>query len=186
MAINTETGAEFVSAMQIIFGKTAEQTKEFVEKSVTGANTALKTEILKEIDLKAGDITALQNAMDTFYTAVDKADIEGEDGVINLGGTFTSIFAKVGLNKAQIDTLTTTVTNLETSLNSKIDAIKKAGEDLAIVVTNIKTSVAGYLERLTAIELVGKNNKDFITGAMEQMATSGATIATATATTYGL
>ena len=197
MSVDTQAGKDFVLAMQGLFGQTATQTKEFVENSITGATGALRTEILGEMNLKAGDVKALQNAMTAFYNAVDGADLEGEDGTINLSGTFTSIFAKIGLNESNIATLNTTVTNLESALNTKIADVKKAGEDLAVVVNNLKTTLQGAIDnliervtllenRMTTVETKSQNNKDFIEGAQAQMATATTDVVANTKSVYGL
>lgn len=197
MTAEKQAGTDFVVAMQSLFGQTVTQTKEFVEKSTTEKNDALRTEILAEMDLKAGDVTALKNAMDAFYNAVDGADLEGEDGTINLDGTFTSIFARIGLNEGQISTLSTTITNLESALNTKIANVKKAGEDLAIVVGNIKTTLQSAIDglaervsllesRMTANEAVATGNKDWRQGATEQMGIAATEVVANTKAVYGL
>jgi formyltetrahydrofolate synthetase len=156
MAVDNPSGVGFVQAMTALFGETATETKEYVDKLVLEKTGDLKTELLAEIDLKEGDVTALQAAMKAFYDAVDAADAE-QDGEINLADTFTSIFAKIGLNESNLGKLTTTVANLETALNDRIDAIKKAGEDtvvaLAQVKENLEASIASLVERVSSLEL---------------------------------
>jgi len=171
---------EFIDALQLLFGENANLTKQYVEGVVDEDISALRTEIFDQINIKAGDLTALQNAMNTFYTAVDAADLEGEDGEIKIAESFTSIFSKIGINEANITTVTTLANNLQTALNTEVTNRTQQGTDLTTAIDTVKnnlltgigtinTDLATLTARVTTVEDVAGRNRTWITGVVDAM-----------------
>ena len=196
MPVDKPSGIGFVQAMTALFGETAIETKEYVDKLVLEKTGTLKEELLKEIDLNEGDVTALQNAMKAFYDAVDAAD-SAKDGTTDLAGTFTSIFAKIGLNESNHNKLESVVSVLETTFNEKVSALKKAGEDIALVLSQVKANLENSITdltkrvsdlelRMTANEKTANAAYTFAEGVSEGVSDASTSVKTTVRGVYGL